>query len=244
VILARAGAPAFELFMVRRHAGASAFADAYVFPGGVVRADDFDPQPDDLTPEEALARFVERGGDGPEDAALALALHRAAARELFEEAGVLLAVNAAGRAVEIADADGGVWLERRRAVQAGQRTIAQLLAADRLTAALARLHYFSHWITPIGAPRRFDTRFFVAEMPPGQRAPDCGIETFDGLWLSPHEALRRYAAGELPLVFPTRMHLQRLTAPASLAELIELARTKPIATVQATRPGEGVVARW
>jgi 8-oxo-dGTP pyrophosphatase MutT (NUDIX family) len=251
VILARSAASEFELFMVRRHARARSFADAYVFPGGVVRADDFADQPGDLTPEGALARFATRGGDPPTDAALALALHRAAVRELFEEAGVLLAVDAAGRPAEIADADraergaaGRSWAERRRAVQAGELTMAALLAAEGLSAALGRLRYFSHWITPLGAARRFDTRFFVAEMPPGQRAADCGVETFDGVWLRPREALGRYAAGALPLVFPTRMHLQRLTGPASLSELLELARTKPVATVRPTRPGQEVVATW
>jgi len=251
VILAREGAPGFELFMVRRHAQARAFADAYVFPGGVVRGDDFADQPGDLTAAEALDRFTERGGDQPRDAALALALHRAGARELFEEAGVLLAVDAAGRPVEIADADraelrsaGRSWSDRRRAVQAGELTMDALLAAEGLRPALALLRYFSHWITPPGAPRRFDTRFFVAEMPPGQRAADCGVETFDGLWLRPREALGPYAAGQLPLVFPTRMHRQRLTEPRSLTELLELARTKPIATVRPSRSGQDVTATW
>jgi 8-oxo-dGTP pyrophosphatase MutT (NUDIX family) len=244
VILARAAAPEFELFMVRRHARARSFADAYVFPGGVVRGDDFADQPGDLTPNEALARFAARGGDPPADGALALALHRAAARELFEEAGVLLATDGAGRVVEVADSDAPGWAERRRAVQAGELTMAALLVADGLSAALGRLRYFSHWITPLGAERRFDTRFFVAEMPPRQRAADCGVETFDGVWLRPREALGRYAAGELPLVFPTRMHLQRLSEPASLPELLELARTKPVATVRPTRPGQGVAATW
>jgi 8-oxo-dGTP pyrophosphatase MutT (NUDIX family) len=244
VILAREASAGFELFMVRRHAGARAFADAYVFPGGVVRADDFAAQEGDLTPAEALARFGDRGGDPPADAALALALHRAAMRELFEEAGVLLAVDAAGRPVAIPDADAPGWAARRRSVQAGELTVAELLRADGLAAAPARLHYFSHWITPTEAPRRFDTRFFVAEMPPGQRAAECGVETFDGLWLRPREALGRYAAGELPLVFPTRMHLQRLTEPGSLGALIELARTKPVATVRPTRPDGAGAAPW
>jgi hypothetical protein len=122
--------------------------------------------------------------------------------------------------------------------------MSELLAAEGLRPALGQLRYFSHWITPLGAERRFDTRFFVAEMPPGQGAADCGIETFDGLWVRPHDALGRYAAGELPLVFPTRMHLQRLTEPRSLGELLELAGSKPVATVRPTRPGEGVVAAW
>ena len=244
MILARSAGPAFELFMVRRHARARSFADAYVFPGGVVRADDFADQPADLTPAEALARFADRGGDPPADGALALALHRAAARELFEEAGVLLAADAAGRPPAVADADAPGWAARRRAVQAGELTMSTMLAAGGLRPALGQLRYFSHWITPLGAERRFDTRFFVAEMPPGQRAADCGVETFAGLWLRPREALARYAAGELPLVFPTRMHLQRLTEPGSLPDLLELARTKPVATVRPTRAGEGVAAAW
>src|SRR5689334_20422292 len=143
--------------MVRRHARARSFADAYVFPGGSVRADDFADQPGDLTPAEALARFADRGGDPPADGALALALHRAAARELFEEAGVLLAADAAGRPPAVADADrvpsGRGWAARRRAVQAGELTMAAMLAAEGLRPALGQLRYFSHWITPLGAER-------------------------------------------------------------------------------------------
>src|SRR5262249_38245104 len=158
-------------------------------------------------------RFASRGGDPPGDAELALALHRAAARELFEEAGVLLAIDAASRPAAVGEVDAPGWAERRRAIQAGELTMAALLRAEGLSAALGQLRYFSHWIPPLGVERRFDTRFFVVEMPAGQRAADCGVETFDGVWLRPREALGRCAAGDLRLVFPTRMHLQRLTEP-------------------------------
>src|SRR5262245_28912589 len=138
VILARSIASEVELFMVRRHARARSFADAYVFPGGVVRPDDFADQPGDLTPEAALERFASRGGDPPGDAELALALHRAAARELFEEAGVLLAIDAASRPAAVGEVDAPGWAERRRAIQAGELTMAALLRAEGLSAALGQ----------------------------------------------------------------------------------------------------------
>jgi 8-oxo-dGTP pyrophosphatase MutT (NUDIX family) len=243
-MLARAADQGFELFMVRRHVRADAFADAYVFPGGVVREDDFAEDGADLSAEQALARFAERGGDPPGSPELALALHRAAARELFEEAGVLLAVDASGSPAAVDDADAPTWAERRRAVQAGELTIRALLAERRLRPSYRALSYFSHWITPLGSPRRFDTRFFVAPMPAVQSAAECGIETFEGVWVGPHEALGRYASGTFPLVFPTRMHLQRLTGAARLGDLLELARTKPVQTVQPTRSRDEVGTAW
>src|SRR5713226_6428335 len=92
VILVRPSGETFEVLMVRRLASASAFADVFVFPGGVVRADDYVPDPGDagFAAEDALAAVTTRGSQPPADAELARALFRAAIRELFEEAGILL----------------------------------------------------------------------------------------------------------------------------------------------------------
>lgn len=225
--------------MARRAASATSFADAYVFPGGTVRDDDLGPGDVD-----ALTELTRRGGTPPPTADAARGLYRAAIRELFEEAGVLLARDAAGATPTILDAESATWRARREQLQRGETSLHALLEELGLRPAFGELIYFSHWITPLGQPRRFDTRFFVAALPPGQQASHCGVELTDGVWLGPHDALGRYAAGKLPLVFPTRMHLQRLTGARSLDDLLEIARTKPIATIQPGRPGEDVGARW
>jgi 8-oxo-dGTP pyrophosphatase MutT (NUDIX family) len=235
VLLARDGEEELELFMVRRPANAAAFADVWVFPGGTVHADDAAPLPGEgIAPSEALRRLTERGGVPPADGEAALALHRAAVRELFEEAGVLLA-RPATTAARVA-----VLREDRRA----GAPLGVLLERAELSADLAALTYFSHWITPGDRPRRFDSRFFVAALPARQEAGHCGDETCDGAWIAPRAALGRYAAGDFPLVLPTRMHLQRLTPYRRVAHLLGDAAAKPIRTVMPGRPAAADDGRW
>ena len=194
VLMVRDAPRGLEVLMVRRGTGAAAFGGAWVFPGGLVEVADFEaPTGGDLSPAEALEELTRRGGTPPSSPDEALALWRAAVRELAEEAGV------------------------------------------RLPSPRA-LTYFSHWITPRGLPRRFDTRFFVAAMPPDQEAVHCGIETDGCRWVEPHDALREYHEGRFPLVLPTRMHLQRISPFRSVAALLAEAADKPIATVLPETP--------
>jgi 8-oxo-dGTP pyrophosphatase MutT (NUDIX family) len=193
VLLVRDAQGGLEVLMVRRGAGAAAFGGAWVFPGGLVEPADYGPGADGFGAAEALDELTRRGGTPPASAEDALALWRAAVRELAEEAGVVLGDPRA-------------------------------------------LVYFSHWITPYGLPRRFDTRFFVAAMPPGQEAVHCGIETDGCRWVEPHDALREYHGGRFPLVLPTRMHLQRIAPFRSVEAVLAEARTKPISTVLPDRP--------
>ncbi|HEV8636577.1 MAG TPA: hypothetical protein VG370_20345 [Chloroflexota bacterium] len=238
VILARQGRSDLELYMVRRLARATAFPDVWVFPGGAVHADDAEPLPGEaLGAEEALARLSERGGVPP-DPGEALAIHRAALRELFEETGVLLARAADGRPPGWAEVAG-----LRDALRRGT-ALGGLLDRAGLAADLAALTYFSHWITPEGQPRRFDTRFFVGALPPDQSASHCGDETCDGVWIAPRAALGRAAAGDFPLVVPTRMHLERLTPFRALDDLLATAATKPIRTVLPGRAAGSDDGRW
>jgi 8-oxo-dGTP pyrophosphatase MutT (NUDIX family) len=102
-------------------------------------------------------------------------------------------------------------------------------------ASIRELVYLSHWITPYGFPRRFDTRFFAAALPAGQQARPEGPEVVDGSWLTPGVAVERHRAGTLPLVLPTLRHLERLTQVSTSAELMRLAATRRVTTVQPTR---------
>jgi len=85
------------------------------------------------------------------------------------------------------------------------------------------IHYFAHWITPRGAPRRYDTRFFVAAAPPGQIAAHDAGETIAEVWISPHRALERHRAGEIEIIFPTIRNLQAIGRFATSTELLEAA---------------------
>ena len=214
--------------MVRRHERSRVAPSAYVFPGGTLREDDFALSGSETAP--AVVDVATRG-----EARLppreALATLVCAVRELFEEAGVLLARDAGGRLLDV-DALAPSVRERlageRLALHAGRRSLASVLDDFGWRPALDCLTPFSHWITPEAVPLRFDTRFFVAALPGGQAALHCDVETSEGVWLRPDEAL----AGGYDVVFPTAQHLRRLLGLGSVRDVLAMARSKPIRRVQ------------
>lgn len=199
--------------MLRRDAESAFLPHVYVFPGGSV---------DDADADLAAALL----GAGALTVAPALAV--AAIREAFEEAGILFAADAQGRAARV-DADD---LAAVRAALAARTFRFGPFLAERGWSADARpLVAFSNWVTPDGLVRRFDTHFFVARSPEGQVAQACALETHDGVWVSPREALLRFAGATFPLIFVTIKHLERLLLFRDLEELFAFARAKPIRTV-------------
>jgi 8-oxo-dGTP pyrophosphatase MutT (NUDIX family) len=231
VILVRDGPTGLETFMVLRHARSPVLPSAYVFPGGTVRADDLDL---DIAPAatERLARALAARSDSPVQAEQATAYYVCALRELFDEAGVLLVRDAAGRLLAVDAAADRALQERlastRLALQARDLSLATVLAEWACQPAFDLLVPFSHWVTPAVLAARFDTRFFVAEMPPGQAALHDTIELSDGIWLPPERVL----AGDYHIVYATAQHLQRLAPFHTVRELLEFAGTKPIYRLQ------------
>ena len=206
VVLAREAAGAPELLLVRRHER-SAFGGAHAFPGGVL--EDSDSRVVDhcmgVTASEADALLKVGGG---------LAYFSAAARELFEESGVLLA----------AVRRSGVDLEAARdALNDGTLDWGSFVADNDVQLHCGALHYFSFWITPEALPKRFSTRFFLAAMPDDQEAAHCGGELTDSCWLSADEALAAHRDGAIMLHFPTIKTLQALAGRRTLDELLEWA---------------------
>jgi hypothetical protein len=116
----------------------------------------------------------------------------------------------------------------RLALQAGDLALASLLADYGWRPAFDRLVPFSHWVTPAVLAARFDTRFFVAEMPPRQAALHCTIETTEGIWIAPRLLLE----GEYHVVYATAQHLRRIAPFDCVADLLEFARTKAIRRMQ------------
>ncbi len=205
VMVVRAGVADIEVFLLRRSSRSAFMPDVFVFPGG--RVDPHDDSPSARDQLWALAPTVEP------------AYVYAAARETFEEAGLLFADTAPERAA-LASA--------RNALLAKRRTFEQIVADLGVRIDAGALHYFSRWITPSSEPRRFDTRFFVARAPAGQTAQADAYETHDGQWLTPATALARHAAGEFALIFPTIKHLERLAAFTRVDALLAYALRKPV----------------
>ena len=206
------GVPGVEVFMLRRTANAAFGAGMYVFPGGRVDgvdgADDIAPfcrGLDDVGASQQLG--VDHGG---------LAYWVAAVRECFEEAGVLLAERRDGGALELRNEDRYEIHDRDSSL-----SLVELCRRDDLVLDLSTTFYVDHWITPIGEQRRFDTRFFLAEMPTGQDPLHDDKETVDSLWVRPEDALRLQAAGELMMMPPTMANLRFLEPHPTAAAALE-----------------------
>jgi len=207
VVVVRAGENEPELFMVRRHESSS-FGAAYAFPGGVVDQDDADVHDfcTGVTARQADSRLgVKEHG---------LELYGAAIRELFEESGVLLA------GIENVDEDLGAV---RSALNDGTERWADFVARNDLELHCDQLHYFSHWITPVSEPKRYSTRFFLAEIPHGQEAEHCGGELTDSRWISAHDMLEAGRQGVVKLHFPTVKTLESIARHKTLGELVDWA---------------------
>lgn len=210
-----AGRDGFEAYLIRRVA-AMAFGGVYAFPGGGVDPSDSTAHVDwaGPTPDQWGTRL----GLAP---AAAQAVVCAAAREVFEEAGVLLAGPDADTVV--GDVAGGDWEAARVALERREVGFADLLAQRGLTLRSDLLLPWSRWITPEFEPRRFDTYFFVARLPVGQRTRDVSGEADRTLWISPADAC---ATGELTMLPPTLVTLGQVAACQDLAGVIAAAANR------------------
>jgi 8-oxo-dGTP pyrophosphatase MutT (NUDIX family) len=209
-----------EVFMLRRNLRSDFVGGAYVFPGGAV---------DDADRADELGHVCEGRTDAETSAQLGLptgglAYWVAAIRESFEEAGVLLAYTDDGDIVRFDDPDVDArFIRHRAAVDRGERRLVEVCEEEGLRLAVDAMHYFAHWITPEGAPRRYDTRFFVARAPEAQEPLHDDRETIANLWVRPREALERHHRGELEMIFPTIRNLEALGRFDTAGELLAAA---------------------
>jgi 8-oxo-dGTP pyrophosphatase MutT (NUDIX family) len=215
-------APDLHVFMLRRSLDADFVGGAHVFPGGAVDPDDR------LAEVEARAsgrsdadasRLLGRGSGG-------LEFWVAAIRETFEEAGVLLArPSAPGARLDLEDPEVAGRFERAREALNGRRLrFADFLVDEDLILDVTSLHLFSHWITPVGMPRRYDTWFFVAEAPVGHAYLHDDLEAIDSAWVRPADAIEQSRRGEVQLIFPTFKNLEALSRFETAAGLVDYVR--------------------
>ena len=220
VMLVRDGDGGLEVFMLRRNLNSDFVGGAYVFPGGAV--DEADRHAD------LDAVCIGRSDDGASQLlgidSGGLAFWVAAIRESFEEAGVLLATTPEGDVVSFADPEvADRFTIHRKGVDSGEKRLVEVCEQEKLQLAVADIHYFSHWITPLGAPRRYDTRFFVAAAPPEQVPLHDDRETIANLWVRPDNALERCKRGELDMIFPTIKNLQAISRFERSQDLLDAA---------------------
>jgi len=207
----------FELYINRRPDDMDTYAGVYVFPGGRVEKSDYSTGMIRLTrgtsPDEAKEQL------GAEfEPEICLAYWVAAARELFEEAGVHFFVSDSGAAAQTISER---LASKRAALQQGSITLADLLRAEGLVCDVSPLSYFFHRITPEHYPVRFDTRFYLAALPDGQNPLHASEEVSESLWIAPGAALKRSEAGEFRMMPPTLAVLRNLSNFRSWKELCD-----------------------
>ncbi len=215
VVLTRPGRDGIEVFMIQRP-GRGDFPNLHVFPGGKVDEADFLPDLCDGVDATAADRAVGVAGGG-------LRYWVAAIRECFEECGVLFASAGGGPAIDGEDSQERFSGYRAMLID-GRLDMASLCAREGLRLACDDMLYFSHWLTPAAAARRFDTRFFVAAMPSAQNALAHETETQNGCWIRPAEAMRLCEAGEWQMIAPTITTLQMIEPHGDCEALLHAVR--------------------
>jgi glyoxylase-like metal-dependent hydrolase (beta-lactamase superfamily II)/8-oxo-dGTP pyrophosphatase MutT (NUDIX family) len=213
LIVVRDGEAGMEVLLLRRvERSGDRSSGAFVFPGGTLDAADgrWHAQCAGLDDAQASRRLgVASGG---------LDYYVAAIRECFEEAGVLLACDTTGDMAALDAHDVAAVDALRAQLRRGASGLGELCERLGLRLAADRLAYHSHWLTPPGLPKRFDTRFFIARMPPRQTAALHSEETLEHCWMRPSQALER--AAEMRLPNPTRRTLQSIAGFASADDCI------------------------
>ncbi|MEX0645083.1 MAG: hypothetical protein WD076_07220 [Parvularculaceae bacterium] len=211
-------APAFEVLMVKRHADIGFAGGAIVFPGGRIDPGDHEPRwatrASGLEPSIAPAQV-------------------AAIREAFEETGVLIAREGKrGAGAPLIDGDRAAALEPwRRAIEKDDSKFIAMMREENLALACDQLCLFAHWVAPPGLHRRFDTMFFAAQSPPGQRAVEDGGEATEVLWIAPADAIEARRRGERKIIFPTARNIELLGASDCAEAVFAAARGRKIEPV-------------
>ena len=227
------GASGLQVYMLRRQPSMAFAPGAFVFPGGSVDARDAEIEIGWAGPDaQQWGRMI----DAPAD--LARALVCAAVRETFEECGVLLAGPTAGAVV--ADTRGEGWEEDRAALLARSVSLAGLLRRRGLVLRSDLLRPWARWITPVTEERRYDTRFFAAALPAGQRARDVSGEADNAAWVEPADALTAARRREILLLPPTAVTLGELSACGHLSAALA-ARRRITALIPEVHLADGAV---
>jgi 8-oxo-dGTP pyrophosphatase MutT (NUDIX family) len=229
IILLREGiSREFEVYLLKRHENSSFMGGNYVYPGGRIDPNDHDleicPRTRGISPEDAQ-RTLGTALSFEES----LACWTSGIRELFEEAGVLLAYNRNGAPLTLGNPEERKrYFHYREEVQKGSMTLCQLAQREQLLIALDQLHYYAHWITPEARPQRFDTYFFVARHPEGQEETPDEKETTVGIWITPRQALKENLTGEIVLSPPTLKTLEDLSRYKTIDEVFDSLKGKQI----------------
>ncbi|MCY3609607.1 MAG: NUDIX domain-containing protein [Acidimicrobiaceae bacterium] len=221
-----------HVLMLKRNSRSIFVGDMWVYPGGAVDPEDATQIADEtvsgLTDDDASFQIgIERGG---------IAFWVAALRETFEEAGILLAHHDHPVGVDDPrDLPSGIidlsppdvaerFSQYRDEVNAGERDFIETVRSEDLLLDGDNVYFIGRWVTPLGSPRRYDTRFFLTAMPDGQVPLPDHDEAVEHQWVRPADAIRRNETGDMVMMTPTIGMLQRLASFATISEAVAAAQ--------------------
>ena len=212
--------PDLQVFMLQRNAKTVFAGGMWVFPGGAVDHQDDASYYQDIithrTDEEASSLMGLDSG--------ATAYYMAAIRETFEEAGILLALHREDETPLRIDREQQPRFQGYRdALNAGELELKTILEKESLLADVGQMHYVARWITPLGSPRRFDARFFIARIPSHQIPLHDDSELVNSAWLTPEDILARIDGEEMVLMTVTERMIRSLALFNSAEQVIESA---------------------
>lgn len=221
----------FDVLMVLRSSRSKFVPGLYVFPGGGL------DEADCLSGMENLCAGMDRKRalhmlDDISSPEKALGVWVAGIRETFEEVGLLMAYTKGGSVISLdSEPLKERFLSHRRSLLDGKADFYDIIRDEGLTLATDRLHYFSHWITPLLSPIRYDVRFFVAEAPSNQKAMHDGIELTRHLWITPEEALERFHEHTFDMVLPTFIIMEELAGYKTIEDVIQSTEGKKVKSI-------------
>jgi 8-oxo-dGTP pyrophosphatase MutT (NUDIX family) len=216
ILLRPKAARGFEVFLTRRPQGMAFLGGMYCFPGGTLHKQDYS-EPMSKRARGLTADQAQKVIGRELAPRVALGFWIAALRELFEETAIMLAVDATGAALgrELK----GALNKELSGPAAPKLSFRSILESQELFCDLSALAHFSHWQTPEEAAMRFDTHFFLAQLPADQTPLCTTPEVSHGLWITPDHALQMVGRNELPMIFPTFASLRTLADFDSLETL-------------------------
>ncbi|MSP40983.1 MAG: hypothetical protein EXR70_21040 [Deltaproteobacteria bacterium] len=210
VILLRSAAPkGFEVFLTRRPDDMPFLGGMYCYPGGTVGKDDGSKAMLERCAGLSVKQARKIIGASFTNAE-AMSLWVASVREVFEEVGVLLAVEENGTELAMHGERAARLTEKHAALSNQTLSFLELLKSEKLRCDLAALAHFSYWQTPAQFAMRFDTRVFLAKLPEGQTPLATSDEVAHSIWLTPDKAMQLFSRNELPMIFPTFAALRTL----------------------------------
>jgi 8-oxo-dGTP pyrophosphatase MutT (NUDIX family) len=213
IVLKEAVSEGFEVFLLKRHEKSAFMGSNFVYPGGVVDKQDSDPE---------ILSFC-KGIPSEDSQKELLPFIIAGIRELFEESGMLLAYDMNG--LPLNEAKNDSIHKYRNLLNKRKITLKEIVKKEGLFLALDQFHHLAHWITPEARPMRFNTHFFIARYPEGQKASADERETTEGAWMTPMKALEENLAATLVLSPPTLKTLEDISRFSNIEEVISFSKT-------------------